>query len=105
MNLFTPTQSTAHTHLPNRRMAIRLVPVVLALLAPSSFAHPGHAFLDQSPAHWVSHPDHALVLLAISILLCTIGRLTPRPLTRRLAYACSAVTLMLGIAASGILGS
>jgi hydrogenase/urease accessory protein HupE len=105
MNHFTPTQSTAHTHLPNRRMAVRSAPVLLVLLAPSAFAHPGHAFLDQSPAHWVSHPDHAVVLVGVSILLGAIGRLTPRPLTRRLAYACSAVTFMLGIAAFGILGS
>ncbi len=105
MNLFNPTHSTAHTHLPNRRMAIRSVPVLLALLAPNAFAHPGHAFLDQGPAHWLSHPDHALVLVAVSILLGAIGRLTPRPLTRRLAYACSAVTFMLGTAVFGILGS
>lgn len=105
MNLSTPTQSTADTHLPNCRMAIRSAPVLWALLAPSALAHPGHAFLDQSPAHWVSHPDHALVLVAISILLGAIGRLTPRPLTRRLAYVCSAVTFILGIAAFGIRGS
>jgi hypothetical protein len=78
---------------------------LLATLTPSAFAHPGHAFMDQGPAHWVSSPDHALVLVVASILLGALGRLAPRPLIRRLAYAGSAATLILGLTVSGVLGS
>jgi len=105
MNHSKSTQPIAQPSLSLLRAARLGGAVLLATLTPCAFAHPGHAFLDQGPAHWVSSPDHALMLLAASIVLGVLGRLTPRPLTRRLAYAGSAVTLMMGLTVFGILGS
>jgi hypothetical protein len=65
-------------------------------------AHPGHGFFEQGPRHWVSSPDHALVVAGFSLMLWVVAVTSARPVVRRWAYVGCIAGMFLAAALDGI---
>ena len=79
---------------PAHKLALLSTTAWMTNLIQSAQAHPGHDFLESSPSHLLTSPDHLLVLAVIGVVLFLVGGIIERRLPRHILRGIGAATVV-----------
>ncbi|HYE30992.1 MAG TPA: hypothetical protein VEH27_06185 [Methylomirabilota bacterium] len=71
------------------------------LASPGLLAHPGHSLSEESWGHWLTSPDHLLVLGLLGIAFVVLARLIAEPRLRKAARFAGAAMIVAALAIWG----